>query len=143
MCTPRPQRATRPFNGQLPSLLFPVQHCTQHGRIYHGPFCREGAYSSITRHDKIVCPSQYGVFCPIPTVRPRRYISVPLVFVVKELAFENVSEAVDFLSSHHCAVFTNPNHVDAEKVFDCKSASAPLAELMEEKFRKVQIKGAI
>ena len=75
--------------------------------------------------------------------RPRRYISVPLVFIVKELAFENVSEALDFLSSHDCAIFTNPNHSDAEKAFDSKSASAPLAKLMEEKFRKVQIKGAI
>ena len=72
-----------------------------------------------------------------------RYISVPLVFIVKELAFENVSEVLDFLSSHNCAIFTDPNHSDAEKVFDCKSASAPLAKLMEEKFRKVQIKGAI
>ena len=72
-----------------------------------------------------------------------RYISVPLIFIVDELAFENVSEALDFLSSHNCATFTNPSHSDAEKVFDCKSASAPLAQLMEEKFRKVQIKGAI
>ena len=76
-------------------------------------------------------------------LHPRSYISVPLVFIVKELSFENVSEVVDFLSSHDCAVFTDPNHPDIEKVFDCKSASAPLAKLMEEKFRKVQIKGAI
>jgi len=76
-------------------------------------------------------------------VMTKSYISVPLVFIVKELAFENVSEALDFLSSHDCAIFANPNHSDAEKAFDCKSASAPLAKLMEEKFRKVQIKGAI
>jgi len=76
-------------------------------------------------------------------LHPNRYISVPLVFIVKELAFENVSEALDFLASHDCAIFTDPNHPDAEKVFDCKSASAPLVKLMEEKFRKVQIKGAI
>lgn len=76
-------------------------------------------------------------------VMAKSYISVPLVFIVNELAFENVSEALEFLSSHDCAIFTNPNHSDAEKVFDCKSASAPLARLMEEKFRKVQIKGAI
>jgi hypothetical protein len=68
---------------------------------------------------------------------------VPLVFIVKELAFENVSESLDFLSSHDSAIFTDPNQPDAEKVFDCKSASAPLAKLMGEKFRKVQIKGAI
>ena len=75
--------------------------------------------------------------------RPRRYILVPLIFIVKELAFENAPEAHSFLASHDCAIFTDPNHPDAEKVFDCKSASAPLAKLMEEKFRKVQIKGAI
>ena len=73
----------------------------------------------------------------------RRYISVPLFFIVKELAFEDVPEVLDFLSSHDCAIFTDPNHPDTEKVFDCKSAAAPLAKLMEEKFRKVQIKGAI
>jgi len=76
-------------------------------------------------------------------VMAKSYISVPLVFIVKELSFENVPEALDFLSSHNCATFTNPNHLDAEKVFDSKSASAPLAKLMEERFRKVQIKGAI
>ena len=72
-----------------------------------------------------------------------RYISVPLIFIVKELAFENTSEALDFLSSHDCSIFTNPNQPDAEKVFDCKSAATPLTKLMGEKFRKVQIKGAI
>lgn len=76
-------------------------------------------------------------------VMTRSYISVPLVFIVKELSFENVLEALDFLSSHDCATFINPNHPNPEKVFDCKSASAPLAKTMEEKFRKVQIKGAI
>lgn len=77
------------------------------------------------------------------SLRPPRYISVPLVFIVDELAFENVSEALDFLSSHDCATFTNPSHSNVEKVFDCKAAAAPLAKLMEEKFRKIQIKGAI
>jgi len=76
-------------------------------------------------------------------VMAKSYISVPLVFIVDELAFENTPEALEFLSSHGCAVFTDPNHPDTEKMFDCKSASAPLAKLMEEKFRKVQIKGAI
>ena len=74
---------------------------------------------------------------------PCRYISVPLVFIVKELAFEKAPEALAFLSSHDCAIFSNPNHSDTEKAFDCKAASAPLIKLMEEKFRKVQIKGAI
>jgi hypothetical protein len=74
---------------------------------------------------------------------PCRYISVPMVFIVKELAFETVSETLDFLSSHDCAIFSNPNHSDTEKTFDCKAASAPLIKLMEEKFRKIQIKGAI
>jgi len=76
-------------------------------------------------------------------VMSKSYISVPLVFIVSELAFENISEALDFLSSHDCATFTNPSHSNAEKVFDCRPASAPLAKLMEEKFRKIQIKGAI
>jgi hypothetical protein len=93
------------------------------------------AKSYVFCHAEFPCKSKF--------LHAHRYISVPLVFIVDELAFENTPEALEFLSSHGCAVFTDPNHPDTEKMFDCKSASAPLAKLMEEKFRKVQIKGAI
>ena len=40
-------------------------------------------------------------------------------------------------------LFKNPNAPDEEKVFDTKTAAQPLAQIFEEKYRKVQIKGAV
>jgi hypothetical protein len=45
--------------------------------------------------------------------------------------------------SHRAAQFVNPNSPDAEKILDCKAASTELPAVLEEKYRKVQIKGAI
>jgi hypothetical protein len=45
--------------------------------------------------------------------------------------------------SHRAAHFVNPNNSDAEKILDCKIVSTELPTVLEEKYRKVQIKGAI
>ncbi len=45
--------------------------------------------------------------------------------------------------SHRAAHFVNPNGPDAEKILDCKAAGVELPAVLEEKYRKVQIKGAI
>jgi hypothetical protein len=45
--------------------------------------------------------------------------------------------------SHRAAHFVNPNSPDAEKILDCKAVSTELPAVLEEKYRKVQIKGAI
>jgi len=72
-----------------------------------------------------------------------RYRTLPLIFIHNELAFETVEEAREFLSTNGCAYFENPNSSDQDKLFDCKPATTPLAQLLEAKLRKVQIKGAI
>jgi len=76
-------------------------------------------------------------------VMSKAYRTLPLNFLHNELAFDTIEDARDFLTTNRCAFFTNPNGRDQEKVFDCKSAAGPLTTLLEEKFRKVQIKGAI
>jgi hypothetical protein len=45
--------------------------------------------------------------------------------------------------SHRAAHFVNPNNPDAEKILDCKTVSMELPTVLEEKYRRVQIKGAI
>jgi len=66
-----------------------------------------------------------------------------LPFIQSELGFEAATEAREFLATHGLAFFTNPNAPDREKVVDCKSAAPQLAQIYEEKYRKVGIKGAI
>ena len=66
-----------------------------------------------------------------------------LTFVSNELAFESLENAREFLTEHRVGFFQNPNSPDAEKVLDCKPAVAPLAQVFEEKYRRVQIKGAV
>jgi hypothetical protein len=72
-----------------------------------------------------------------------RYRTLPLSFIHHELAFDSIAIARDFLMSHSAAFFTNPNSHDLEKVLDCKPAIPNLAQAYEEKYHKVNIKGAI
>jgi SAC3 family protein LENG8/THP3 len=44
---------------------------------------------------------------------------------------------------HRSGLFRNPNSADEEKTLDCKAAAQPLTQIYEEKYRKVQIKGAV
>lgn len=73
----------------------------------------------------------------------RRYRTLPLPFVQNELAFDTVTLAREFLTENNSGIFQDPNAPDADKVFDCKAAGAPLAKALEEKYRRVQIKGAV
>ena len=59
------------------------------------------------------------------------------------MAFESLEQAREFLAEHRVACFQNPNADDVLKVLDCKPAAAPLAQVFEEKYRRVQIKGAV
>ena len=72
-----------------------------------------------------------------------RYRTVPLTFIEKELGFDNLAQAREFLQEHRAGIFTNPNSPDAQAVVDCRPASAPLAQVYEEKYRKIQIRGAV
>ena len=64
-------------------------------------------------------------------------------FIQNELAFDSLAQVRDFLTDSRAGVFQNPNAPDTEKILDCKPAGAPLAQVLEEKYRKVQIKGAV
>jgi hypothetical protein len=72
-----------------------------------------------------------------------RYKTLSLSFIHKELAFDNLAEARDFLMNNQCAFFTNPNCPDEEKTLDCKPIIPELARIFEEKYRKITIKGAV
>ena len=72
-----------------------------------------------------------------------RYLTLPVSFIQSELAFESLSRTLDFFTTHGAGMYRNPNSPDEEKVLDCKPANAPLAQVFEEKYRKVQIKGAV
>jgi len=73
----------------------------------------------------------------------KAYQRLPLAFIHQELAFDNLSHVREFLMSHRAAHFVNPNDADTEKLLDCKAVSVELPAVLEEKYRKVQIRGAI
>ncbi len=72
-----------------------------------------------------------------------RYQRLSLAFIHQELAFDSLNHVQEFLMSHRAAHFVNPNNSDAEKILDCKTVSMELPAVLEEKYRRVQIKGAI
>ncbi|KAI0350684.1 hypothetical protein OH77DRAFT_1412614 [Trametes cingulata] len=76
-------------------------------------------------------------------VMTKAYRTLPLSFIQNELAFETPAAAREFLVEHRAGFFQNPNAPDAEAVLDCKPAGPQLAQIYEEKYRKVQIKGAV
>jgi hypothetical protein len=70
-------------------------------------------------------------------------MTLPLCFIHRELAFDSITQARDFLINNSAAFFTNPNSPDADRILNCKPAFPCLLQTYEEKFRKVNIKGAI
>ncbi|RDX48240.1 hypothetical protein OH76DRAFT_1440771 [Lentinus brumalis] len=76
-------------------------------------------------------------------VMTKAYRTLQLSFIQNELAFETLAATREFLDEHRASFFQNPNSPDTEKVLDCKPAGAPLATVFEEKYRRVQIKGAV
>ncbi|TFK51667.1 hypothetical protein OE88DRAFT_1698738 [Heliocybe sulcata] len=73
----------------------------------------------------------------------KAYMKLPLSFIQNELAFDTLAQARDFLIEHKGGLFSNPNSPDQEKILDCKPAAAPLAQVYDEKYVKIRIKGAI
>lgn len=72
-----------------------------------------------------------------------RYKTISLVCIQNELAFDSADLARTFLVEHSAAFFINAHSPDEQKTLDCKSAMPHLAQVLEEKYRKVMIKGAI
>lgn len=66
-----------------------------------------------------------------------------MTFIRDELAFESIQLACEFLTTHKVPFFQNSHSPDEQKIFDCKPAQAPLAQVFEEKYRKAVIKGRI
>jgi len=90
------------------------------------------------RTSSAACSRDADLISPLP-----RYQRLPLAFVTQELAFESVTHAREFLAEHRAAAFVDPRVPDAEMQLDCRTATAELGTVYEEKYRKVQIKGAI
>ncbi|KAH9888947.1 SAC3/GANP/Nin1/mts3/eIF-3 p25 family-domain-containing protein [Cubamyces lactineus] len=76
-------------------------------------------------------------------VMTKAYRTLQLTFIQNELAFDTPAAAREFLVEHRAGFFTNPNAPDADAVLDCKPAGPQLATAYEEKYRRVQIKGAV
>ncbi|CAL1714957.1 unnamed protein product [Somion occarium] len=81
--------------------------------------------------------------CRALIVMSKAYRALPLRFIQNELAFDSAAETRKFLADHNAAFFTNPNAPDAQLTLDCKQMTTPLTQVFEEKYRKVQIKGAV
>lgn len=71
------------------------------------------------------------------------YRTISLLFLQRNLAFDSLEDTNTFLVTHSAAVFTNPSSPDIDKIVECKTANQKLAQVFEEKYRKVLIKGAI
>lgn len=85
--------------------------------------------------------------CQVPlnliTQPNSRYRTLSLQFITDELAFESITHAIEFLTSHGVTAYTNPNDRQDERILDCKAAFPVLSQAYEEKYRRVQIKGAV
>jgi len=73
----------------------------------------------------------------------KSYRTISLAFLQRTLAFDSLEDTNTFLVTHSAAVFTNPSSPDIDKIVECKIANQKLAQVFEEKYRKVLIKGAI
>ncbi|KAI0033678.1 SAC3/GANP/Nin1/mts3/eIF-3 p25 family-domain-containing protein [Vararia minispora EC-137] len=73
----------------------------------------------------------------------RSYQKLPLTVIMQELAWDSTREVYEFLVKHGAACFANPNALDDDKELACKQAAPALQKAFEEKFRRVQIKGAV
>ncbi|KAI0825895.1 SAC3/GANP/Nin1/mts3/eIF-3 p25 family-domain-containing protein [Irpex lacteus] len=73
----------------------------------------------------------------------KAYKTISLAFLEKELGFDSLIQAREFLQEHNAAFFQNPNNPDTELVLDCRPTQGTLMATYEEKYRKIQIKGAV
>ncbi|TCD65902.1 hypothetical protein EIP91_002017 [Steccherinum ochraceum] len=76
-------------------------------------------------------------------VMTKSYMTLQLTFIQSELAFDTPGDARAFLDEHGANQYKNPNSPDEEAILDCKQSHPVLTQIFEEKYRKVQIKGAV
>ncbi|KAH8832436.1 SAC3/GANP/Nin1/mts3/eIF-3 p25 family-domain-containing protein [Flagelloscypha sp. PMI_526] len=76
-------------------------------------------------------------------IMSRSYMTLTISFITNELGFDDDSKTLEFLDSHGAAPFIqNPNDLRTISL-DCKNAKVALAEAYEEKYKKMQIHGAV
>ncbi|TFK74909.1 hypothetical protein BDN72DRAFT_832624 [Pluteus cervinus] len=73
----------------------------------------------------------------------KAYKTIPLAYLNNKLGFDDLDAARQFLVDHSIAFFVDPQQPDNLKNIDCKPAMAKLTQVLEEKYRKVSIRGAI
>ncbi|KAF8661360.1 hypothetical protein AX16_001455 [Volvariella volvacea WC 439] len=73
----------------------------------------------------------------------KAYRTIPLTFLLNELAFDDLPSTHKWLTNHSAAFFVDPTKPENQKVLDCKPALPQLKQVFEDRYRKVMIKGAI
>lgn len=115
---------------------------------YHALFTLYAAAPNMGPYlmDHFIERERLGALCTMT----KAYLTLPLIFIAKELAFEDASQAHSFLFKHGAAQYvasqpSNGNGLrgDSARVLDCKQAQPRLAQVYEEKTRRVTIQGAI
>lgn len=84
------------------------------------------------------------------SVMSKAYMTLPLPYLTKTLAFDNDEETDKFLSSHNAAVYTNARDPKdpwkpvslADRVWDCKKAHGACVQATQQ-YRIVDIKGQV
>lgn len=74
------------------------------------------------------------------------YMTLPIATIAKELAFDEVPQAHDFLTAHGIAIYSaakNPTASLSERSIDCKAAFPIITRVYEEKTRRIAIQGSI
>ena len=72
-----------------------------------------------------------------------RYLTLPVIFIRDELAFETSADVTKFIADHNAPFYQNPNAEDDSKNLNCKQAQLPLSQAYDERYRKAKLKGAI
>ncbi|KDQ19181.1 hypothetical protein BOTBODRAFT_154146 [Botryobasidium botryosum FD-172 SS1] len=83
-------------------------------------------------------------------VMTKAYMTLPLSFIEKELAFDSATEVHEFLITQEAAFYvatpstaSSNDNADATKILDCRAAQKPIVEALETKYRRVGMKGSI
>jgi len=156
------QGSDRSRRFELPRLLQALQRRSQHGCLHDGSFRAEGK-DRCSRYDvqsvsllqstsdslslASFFPS-YDIELTRPFVCSLSYPTLPISFVVSELAFEDAQEAAAFLAANNADRWVAPPAGGprfppvAERVWDCKASAAALVEAAQRNV-KVDIKGQL
>lgn len=140
---------------KLCPLLPTLPDRSEYERLHHGPLCRARACPSARCHVQ-------GVSRRLYSLSDIRYMTLPLPYLTRTLAFEVDDETDEFLAGHSANLYTNPTLPIpprdpsnpwkpipppkatplAERVWDCRKAHFACAKAVE-KYRVVDLKGQV